>query len=124
MALSKWITRRNSFREIVNDTTEEEEAYLRSLFLRTRIESQDAWIFQTPIPKSIAQTANFELGSPRCDNAVASIFFDNGFKVINPSIFIRAIEIDTKGRKTNLYSPKGGLLQRSRWVLFSDHLEF
>lgn len=31
-----------------------------------RIDSQDAWVFQAPLPAALVQAADFHLGRPRC----------------------------------------------------------
>src|SRR5947207_1747712 len=50
-------------------------------------DSQDAWIFRTPIPEF---PSDFQLGVPACDNRLAWEAERAGLKVINPAPSIRA----------------------------------
>lgn len=52
--------------------------------------SQDAWIFETPLPPIAAA---FELGMPGCDNRIAHEAACAGLKVLNPSRSIRAVHL-------------------------------
>ena len=51
--------------------------------------SQDAWIF-TGIPDI---NLDFCMGEPGCDNHIAYLFTEAGYKVTNPSMTIKAIHI-------------------------------
>jgi hypothetical protein len=85
LALSKWNTDNNG-----------------ALTLQLRVDSQDAWIFHSPLTNdSIISSSPFFLGLPRCDNRIAQIFQSCGYRVINPAYLIHAIEI--KGNANNLY---------------------
>jgi len=65
-----------------------------ALTLQLRVDSQDAWIFKSPLAnESIIDSSNFFLGVPRCDNRIAEIFHASGYRVINPAYSIHAIEI-------------------------------
>ncbi len=55
--------------------------------------SQDAWIFESPIPLNKIFT-NFYLGIPGCDNRIAYEFIRAGYNVINPSKKIIAKHFD------------------------------
>ena len=48
-----------------------------------RIDSQDTWIFQSPVKVDMKQ-ADFELGRGGCDNRIARVLVDSGLKVSNP----------------------------------------
>lgn len=48
-----------------------------------REDSQDVWIFKTPI--SIKTPPNFHLGKPGCDNRIAYMAWESGLIVNNPS---------------------------------------
>lgn len=52
---------------------------------RWREDSQDSWIFRTPIR---AVGADFEPGRPRCDNALAYRLWRNGYDLKNPALSI------------------------------------
>jgi hypothetical protein len=52
--------------------------------------SQDAWIFQTPIPRI---NADFELGRMKCDNRIAFEAREAGLQLLNPSHTVRAIHL-------------------------------
>lgn len=60
--------------------------------LSIRTDSQDAWIFRSPLPDSVAAAADFFLGQPKCDNRLVHIFQQAGYNVINPVFAVRAIE--------------------------------
>lgn len=95
------------------------------LKLRLRVDSQDAWVFSTPVPNDVVQRSDFFVGQARCDNAIASLFHDAGYSVENRAFALRAIEMDTRGRPLSLYSNAGidtDII--SKWVLFSDDFTF
>lgn len=48
-----------------------------------RISSQDAWIFKKGL--KAFKEANFKLGTYYCDSRIFRIYYDNGYKVLNPS---------------------------------------
>jgi hypothetical protein len=52
--------------------------------------SQDAWIFKGKLPENIG---NYYMGLPGCDNRLAKEFIDSDFKILNPSLTIRAIHV-------------------------------
>jgi hypothetical protein len=56
--------------------------------------SQDAWIFETPIPKI---ACDFPLGMPGCDNRLAYEAQTAGITVCNPSRSIRARHLHNSG---------------------------
>ena len=57
------------------------------IIIKIRTDSQDAWIFQTPMDTSVIKESNFYLGIPRCDNRIAYILFNNNYTVINPGFY-------------------------------------
>ncbi len=71
MALTKW-----KALSVIGESGEEEEKI--SLF--PRVDSQDAWIFSTPIPESIIGQSEFFLGAPKCDNRIAYLFSRAGYR--------------------------------------------
>lgn len=93
-----------------------------SLKLNLRIESQDAWMFQVPLPRDIVDNANYFMGQSKCDNMLASLFSASGYEVHNPAFAIRAIEVDSRGRNFAMYESHGGNFNTddSSFVLFSD----
>jgi hypothetical protein len=48
-----------------------------------REDSQDCWIFKTPI--KFKDPPNFYLGKPGCDNRIAFMAWDSGYTVTNPA---------------------------------------
>jgi hypothetical protein len=62
LALSKWISEGSS------------------ITLPIRADSQDAWVFQTPVSESVIAQSNFFLGLPKCDNRLAKVFGDSGYR--------------------------------------------
>ena len=53
-----------------------------------RADSQDSWIFTSPVSREIEEKSNFYLGRMGCDNALAWIFHDGGMKLSNPALQI------------------------------------
>lgn len=73
IALSKWnaVSVENSENGTVMDD---------KISLSLRADSQDAWVFRTPVPESVIAQSEFYLGAPRCDNRIARIFADAGYR--------------------------------------------
>lgn len=95
----------------------------RSLHLRT--DSQDAWIFLSPInDKVIALSNDLVIGTVRCDNRLAKIFEESGYDVINPAFAVYATEIQTPLRKEGLYDMKGAASGAGKNLLLSDMISF
>jgi predicted O-linked N-acetylglucosamine transferase (SPINDLY family)/glycosyltransferase involved in cell wall biosynthesis len=55
------------------------------------IDSQDVWIFKSPL-KEIEH--DFELGNWGCDNAFAALLYKNGYELLNPSLTIKTYHLD------------------------------
>src|SRR5690606_9712663 len=53
------------------------------LELFKRPDSQDCWIFESPIKLNV--NCDFLLGKPGCDNRIAYIIDNSGYEIINPS---------------------------------------
>lgn len=62
LALSKWISEGSS------------------ITLPIRADSQDAWVFQTPVNVNVIAQSNFFFGLPKCDNRLAKVFGDSGYR--------------------------------------------
>lgn len=118
-ALTKWHKRSKSLKD-------ENDIYAsRDLSLRLRIDSQDSWLFRVPISDHVINNSNFYIGAPRCDNVIATVFKDAGYIVENPAFAIRSIEIDERGRSSELYKSADVAIGRmSSWVLLSDKFVF
>lgn len=66
--------------------------------MRETIDSQDVWIFTTPLKKF--KKADFKLGTPRCDNCIAFRANQVGLHVLNPCKTIQCIHVhDAPARK-------------------------
>lgn len=48
--------------------------------LNLRLDSQDAWAFRAPIAEGVINESVFNLGAPRCDNRLARILSDAGYR--------------------------------------------
>jgi hypothetical protein len=59
-------------------------------------DTQDAWIFRGKMNVD----ANFDLGTPGCDNRIAYVLQKAGYKVLNPSCSIRAIHVHQSNHRT------------------------
>ena len=93
------------------------------LNLSLRTDSQDAWIFQTPINPELIEFSQFFLGAVRCDNRIAELLTLAGYEVINPAFAIHAIESQS-GSRSGLYDLKGAASGTGRDVLISDQYIF
>lgn len=114
LALSKW----NSV-TVADASAEGSTAEKISLSLR--VDSQDAWVLETPIPESIIALADFFLGSPRCDNRIAKLFSDAGYRVINPALSLHAVEKSSPTvRQALLHGVQNAVRGPTALVLLSD----
>lgn len=66
------------------------------LALWDRADSQDAWAFNGEI-RAMNGSAEIELGKPGCDNRIARVLSDAGYKVLNPAKDIRGIHLHASG---------------------------
>ena len=110
LALSKWI----------------DKGVKGHLKTHLRTDSQDAWIFQSPLLLPDAEPdsdGNFEkneknekmldfvLGAARCDNRIAYILANNyNYHVINAAFAIHAIEYDNSNRIDTVYGTGGAII--------------
>jgi hypothetical protein len=90
------------------------------ILLSPRIDSQDAWIFRSPIKEEVIYLSSFFLGAPRCDNRLAAILNISGHKVFNPSLSIHAIEFMSFDRIEKLYEMSGAAMGETMNVLLSS----
>jgi hypothetical protein len=67
-------------------------------------DSQDAWAFKPPIRVE----ADFELGRPGCDNALAYSAARAGLKILNPCLSVFAYHLDKRARKRRRDNPVDG----------------
>ena len=95
-----------------------------SLELTLRTDSQDAWIFSSPIDAGIPLLSDFNMGIPRCDNRLAQVFHTYNYTVIDPAFAIHAIEVQSVARKGSLYGTKDAAYGSGRNVLLSDQFVF
>ena len=71
--------------------------------LKPRIDSQDSWVFQTPVRIAADGEMGFEIGRLRSDNRIAAIFLDTvQYRVVNNPLDIKTFhlqnETDRPGR--------------------------
>jgi hypothetical protein len=71
-----------------------------------RADSQDAWIFRAPIKEVVA---DFTLGIGGCDNRIAYILNEAGYKVTNPCSKIKAYHLHLSGVRNYI---KGSHVER------------
>lgn len=62
LALSKWISEGSS------------------ITLPIRADSQDAWIFRSPVSENVIAQSDFYFGLPKCDNRLAKVLGDSGYR--------------------------------------------
>lgn len=88
-----------------------------------RTDSQDAWIFHSPlhISDDVMNQLDFYLGVPRCDNRFAYLMEDvAGYSLLNPAFAIHAIELDVQDRVHSLYGTAEAVVGQGKSVLLSD----
>lgn len=68
------------------------------LKLFARPDSQDAWVFRGPINSKLIDAANFCLGVGGCDNRLAQLIAECGYRVRNPARSIRAIHLHANNK--------------------------
>lgn len=73
LALSKWTAS-------MEPASADGEQLKERKSLSLRVDSQDAWIFKSPVPDSVVENTEFFLGAPRCDNRIAKIISDVGYR--------------------------------------------
>jgi hypothetical protein len=89
-----------------------EEIEENNIKFANRPDSQDVWAFRGHVNID----CNFHLGYAGCDNRIAKIFDDNGWKVLNPSKSIKTIHVHNsnvrnyKKGHTNVYVVPGPYL--------------
>ena len=108
MALQKWNTHRD-------------DANLRP-YIILRTDSQDAWIFKSPLREEILNKLDFQLGQPKCDNRLVYVLQEANYTVIDPAFAIRAIEIAYTAPL--LYSTQNAVQGDVSDLLLSDELVF
>lgn len=91
--------------------------------LSFRTDMQDAWIFMSPIAQSVIDKTRFMFGVPRCDNRLAEVLHDAGYKLHNPALDIHAIELYSAGRFKALYGLNGSVPGEVRNVYIDDLFE-
>lgn len=111
------------------------------LQLHLRTDTQDAWIFQSPIPFDSSVDSNdgsgssvvteenllgFPVGAIRCDNRIAWIFAQDehyaryNYSVLNTPFAVHAIEYDAKPREPALYGTAGSILGDVKSLPYED----
>jgi hypothetical protein len=92
------------------------------LHLFPRIDSQDAWIFRSPINQDVIEFSSFPLGAPRCDNRLAAILSRSGYQLANPLFRLHAVEVMSTGRRSGLYDMAGAPIGETANVFLTDQL--
>ena len=64
----------------------------------SRADSQDSWIFKTPI--LIPSKSDFYFGIPGCDNRISYLLHKEGYTVSNPALDIKSHHIHMTGIRT------------------------
>lgn len=72
--------------------------------LFNRADSQDVWVFQGDIPQM--EGADFGLGIPGTDNAIAYILSKNGYRVLNPALTIKTYHLHESNVRNYDYTNK------------------
>jgi hypothetical protein len=80
----------------------EEKDDVHSLYSKDgqpRADSQDCWIFKTPL-KVNPKLLNFEFGTLGCDNVFANIIYNSGIYISNPCLEIKSIHVHCSNFRT------------------------
>jgi len=80
-ALSRWDEGKNKERKLWNHR-----------------DSQDVWAWKGAMV--LREPADFTLGLPGCDNRIAKILLNSGYKVLNPSINVQTVHVHNTGHRT------------------------
>jgi hypothetical protein len=87
-----------------------------------RIDSQDAWVFRSPVNQDVVNFSSFFLGTPKCDNRLASIFTNSGYQLFNPIFRFHAVELLSSSRGSGLYDLAGAPIGETVNVFLTDEL--
>lgn len=84
-------------------------------------DSQDAWIFEAPLPK-MSNAHKIFIGVVRCDNCIAYTAAQAGLEVINPSLSIQSCHLHTSSIFTNGHDDitAGNVMAVTRKTLKTD----
>tara|TARA_R110000824_G_scaffold9415_4_gene42094 strand:+ start:540 stop:1376 length:837 start_codon:yes stop_codon:yes gene_type:complete len=67
---------------------------------RIRRNSQDAWIFKSPLPIKMIQKGQYYMGRPGCDGMTSYLATISGLKIMNPSEIVRAKHLHLSRHRT------------------------
>lgn len=89
----------NVFALLRYDEDESGKLTLYSENNKYRENSQDCWIFKSPL-KVNTNSLNFEFGTLGCDNVFANIIFNSGIYISNPCYSIQSIHVHNSNYRT------------------------
>lgn len=61
-------------------------------------DSQDVWAWRGSM--KLSEPADFSLGLPGCDNRIAKILLNSGYKVLNPAITVQTVHVHRTNHRT------------------------
>ena len=67
-----------------------------SAVLKPRIDSQDTWIFHSPVRIARNKGMDFEIGRLRSDNRIAATLIDANYRVVNNPLHIKTFHLRKK----------------------------
>lgn len=85
LALTRWDVQKDGSLKIFK------QSYKEEFDLRKSSTSQDVWIFETPLKKF--KRDDFQLGTFKCDSAIAYQAWDSKLEVINPCLSIQCCHL-------------------------------
>ena len=88
-----------------------------SLQWRPRMDSQDAWIFRSPLPPL---ECDFPLGLLQADNRIVQVMIDAGMRVSNPSLAIKAHHLQLSQQRD--YTEQDTVTGKLKLLPISDEL--
>jgi hypothetical protein len=89
----------NVFALLRYDQNVDNSLFLYSENNRPRINSQDSWIFKSPLKIDINRI-DFEFGVLGCDNAFANVIYTSGIYISNPCYDIKTIHVHSSNFRT------------------------
>ncbi len=80
--------------------------------------SQDSWAFYNvgTINTNLINAASFQLGVPRCDNKIAAVFSEHGYKIFNPCHQVKSYHVHESGLRNYQSESDLRILGSTMWV--------
>lgn len=97
--INKQYITNNVFALLRYDESEDGSLSLYSENNKPRVNSQDCWIFKSPLKVDIKRL-DFEFGTLGCDNVFANVVYTSGIYISNPCLDIKTIHVHLSNFRT------------------------